>query len=135
MKADMIAVLDKFFAEKTIQDVDRNTFLVCNLEDKQAKINISLIFMRDWDSIEADSYNSVILENTGAIFIFPCYWISVPKPLAMAYIQWIIDDFYENTVASWNTGSGTGGSNNSGASGNGGCNGNNRPCPPCSINI
>lgn len=135
MKADMINTLDKFFAEKTIQDVDRNTFLVCNLEDKQAKIHISLIFMRDWHSIESDSYNTVILENTGAVFTFPCYWVSVPKPLAMAYIQYIIDDFYENTVSGWSNGSGTGGSGNSGSTGGGYPGGNGCHCPPCGINI
>lgn len=135
MKADMINVLDKFFAEKTIQDVDRNTFLVCNLEDKQNKIHISLIFMRDWDSIESDSYNSVILENTGAVFTFPCYWISVPKPLAMAYIQWIIDDFYENTVSKWSVGTGNNNGSGSGTTGGTGNGSNCNCCPPCGINI
>ena len=31
---DMIDMLDRFFAVKTINDVDRNAFLVCNLFDK-----------------------------------------------------------------------------------------------------
>lgn len=98
----MIDVLDKFFAEKTIQDIDRNTFLICNLYDKKYKITISLVFLRDWDSLETDSYNSVIIENKGAVFTFPCYWISVPKELAMGYFQYIIDDFYKTSVYKWN---------------------------------
>ena len=38
--------LDKFFAEKTTPDVDRNTFLICNLNDKPKQLTISLVFMR-----------------------------------------------------------------------------------------
>lgn len=102
MNQTMIDKLDKFFAEKTIIDIDRNSFLVCNLEDKPNKITISLVFMRDWDSLETDSFNSVIIQNKGAVFTFPCYWVSIPKELAMAYIQYIIDDFYMNEVNKWN---------------------------------
>ena len=97
----MINTLDAFFKEKTIIDVDRNSYLVCNLDDSRLKIKISLVFMRDWDSIESDNYNSVILENKGAVFTFPCYWVSVPKELAMVYFEFIINEFYETEVSTW----------------------------------
>ena len=97
----MKKTIDKFFAEKTITDVDRSSYLVCNLDDPRYKIKISLVFMRDWNSIESDSYNSIIMENKGAIFTFPCYWISIPKELALPYFEYIIDDFYNNDVADW----------------------------------
>ncbi len=93
--------LDKFFTQKLITDVDRNTYLVCNLEDIRFKITISIVFMRDWNSIESDSYNSVIIENKGAVFTFPCYWISIPKELAMSYFEYIINDFYTSEVLKW----------------------------------
>lgn len=98
---NMIKELDEFFASKTIQDIDRNTFLICNLHDKTNKLTISLVFLRDWDSLETDSYNSVILQNKGAVFTFPCYWVSVPKELAVPYIEYILSEFYENTVSGW----------------------------------
>lgn len=106
MTQEMINTLDKFFSGKTIGDIDRNTFLICNLFDRVNKITISLVFMRDWDSLETDSYNSVIIQNQGAVFTFPPYWIEVPKELTMSYFSYIIDDFYEKEVASWNKGSG-----------------------------
>jgi len=96
--------LDKFFAAKTIVDVDRNTFLVCNLVDSRYKITISLVFMRDWHSIESDSYNSVIIGGKGAVFTIPCYWLSIPKELAMEYFMYILDEFYNKEVIGWGLG-------------------------------
>ena len=116
----MIDTLDKFFSEKTINDVDRSTFLVCNLNDPINKITISLVFMRDWDSIEPDGYNSVILQGKGAVFTFPCYWVSIPKELAMAYFTYLLEDFYSNEVNGW-FGIGDGSSGNGSGNGGNGC--------------
>lgn len=101
MTEQMKKTLDTFFAGKTINDVDRNTYQVCNLNDNRIRLTISLVFMRDWDSIETDNYNSVILENKGAVFTFPCYWISVPKELSMTYFEYIINSFYDTEVIKW----------------------------------
>lgn len=127
MTEQMRNELDKFFAGKTIQDIDRSSFLVCNLVDKRIKITISLVFMRDWDSLETDSYNSVIIENKGVVFTFPGYWVSIPKELAMTYFEYIINDFYQSTVSEWSIASGlTGGSDSNGT----GCDCN---CPPANV--
>ena len=96
--------LDRFLANKTIMDVDRNTFLVCNLTDSRYKLTISLVFMRDWDSIESDGYNYVSIYGKGVVFTIPCYWVSIPKELAMEYICYIIDTFYREEVTNWNLG-------------------------------
>lgn len=125
MTQEMINTIDKFFSSKTIGDIDRNTFLVCNLFDRAKKIVISLVFLRDWDSLETDSYNSVIIQNQGAVFTFPPYWLEVPKELTMPYFTYIIEDFYEKEVASWNNGSGSG--SGSGTGGNSGS------CCPCGV--
>lgn len=93
--------LDKFFAEKTIIDVDRNTYLNLNLHDRRYKIIVSLVFMRDFDGLEINSYRDVVIEGNGVIFIFPPYWISIPKELAITYFEYIINDFYANTVSTW----------------------------------
>lgn len=102
MTSEMHSTLDKFFSEKTITDVDRNTFLVCNLIDRRYKLYISLVFMRNWDSIESNDFNQVILEDKGVVFTFPCYWVSIPKDLVIPYMEYIIDDFYKNTAKEWN---------------------------------
>lgn len=122
MTQEMINTLDKFFAERTIMDIDRNTFLMCNLYDRPKKITISLVFMRDWDSIETDSFNSVIIQDKGAVFTFPCYWIEIPKELAMTYIMYIIDDFYQNEVSKWSSNSSGGNTSGSGNDCNCPCN-------------
>lgn len=109
MDAEMHKTLDKFFAEKTIQDVDRNTFQICNLRDKLNLITISLVFLKDWDSLETDDYNCVVVEKRGAVFTFPCYWLSVPKELCMPYMEYIIDDFYSQYVSKWVNGNNPGG--------------------------
>lgn len=96
--------LDKFFAGKTIIDVDRNTFLVCNLEDTRYKLTISLVFMRDWDSIESNDYNYVSIYPKGVVFTFPCYWVSIPKELAMGYIESVISAFYDEEISKWGIG-------------------------------
>jgi len=137
--------LDEFFANKTIQDVDRNTYLCCNLEDHRFKITISLIFMRDWHSIESDSYNSVVVENKGVVFTFPCYWCSVPKELCIAYFEYVINDFYSTEVSGWSCAEGyvdpstnTGTDSGSSSNGGNGCNCNPAPprpgMPPCQNN-
>lgn len=101
MTESMSKTLDGFFATKTINDVDRSTFLVCNLQDPRIKVTISLVFMKDWDTAEYDNYTTVILENKGAVFTFPCYWVSIPKELAIAYFECIINDFYKDEISQW----------------------------------
>ena len=125
MNQDMINQLDKFFAEKTTPDVDRNTFLVCNLNDRINKLTISLVFMRDWHNLEYDDYNQIVLKEKGCIFVLPSYWVSIPKELAMTYIKSLIDDFYNSEVSKWNNGSGSSGDGSSGGSSG---SGNNCPC-------
>ena len=122
--------LDKFFAEKTIHDVDRNTFLTHTLDDYINGIKITLVFTKRYSIDESDTYNYVAVSGVGAVFTIPCYWVSVPKELAMPYFKYIITDFYEKDVTSWKDG------NNSSSIGNGsgtypnntGCG-----CPPCGI--
>lgn len=125
MNQDMINQLDKFFAEKTTPDVDRNTFLVCNLNDRINKLTVSLVFMRDWHNLEYDDYNQIVLKEKGCIFVLPSYWVSIPKELAMTYIKSLIDDFYNSEVSKWNNGSGSSGDGSSGGSSG---SGNNCPC-------
>lgn len=108
--------LDKFFASKTIQDIDRNTFLHCGLRDNINKISISLVFTKHYDISESDNYNYVAIANEGAVFTFPCHWVSIPKELAMPYFKTIITEFYNNEVSNWknsnaNIGNSTGGNN------------------------
>lgn len=104
MNKEMMDELDRFFAGKVITDVNRDTFLVCNLEDSNYKLTLSLVFMRDWDSIESNDYNYVGIYRKGAVFTIPCYWVSIPKQLAIPYIQSIIEKFYNEEVATWGLG-------------------------------
>lgn len=120
---EMLNSLDTFFAQKTIADVDRNTFQVLNLRDTSLKITISLVFMRNWTSINSDDYNVVSIRNYGAVFTFPCYWISIPKELCLPYFIAILEDFYENEVSKWG---GTSSSDSGNTSGSG--SGSNMPC-------
>lgn len=125
--------LDSFFAAKTIQSVNRDVYSVCNLQDHVNKITVSLIFMRDWDGIEYDKYDHVIIENKGAVLVFPSYWLSVPKELAFEHFVNIVNKFYADYVTQWisnnnsssnDPGIGSGSSNNS----------NNCVCyPPCNL--
>ena len=126
MNQDMINQLDKFFSEKTTPDVDRNTFLICNLNDRINTLTISLVFMRDWHTLEYDDYNQIVLKNRGCIFVLPSYWVSIPKELALTYIQELIDDFYNVEVSQWNTGSG--GSGSGSGTGDGSSSDNGCPC-------
>lgn len=127
--------LDKFFANKTIQDVNRDSYLVCNLHDGINKVIVSLVFLRDWDSLESDSFNQVIIEGKGAVFQFPCYWISIPKELCIEYFTFIIKTFYKDYVDNWiNTNNGSSNNNSNTNNSMGGCVCNNggfiNPHPP-----
>lgn len=119
--ANLLNALDKFYAERTITDVNRETFLICNLKDPVKKITISLVFMKDWDVLEPDEYSQVIVQNKGAVLTFPCYWVSVPKELAIPYFEYIIDQLYLEEFDKWDNGSGA-------ASGDG-SNGTGHNCP------
>lgn len=132
--------LDEFFAKKTILDVNREAYLVKNLQDFENKVTISLIFLRDWDSLESDSFNQVIIEGKGAVFTFPCYWVSVPKELCMEYFSYILKTFYDEYVINWVSASNSNNSNSNTNNGNlsgtvPGCNCPNpgfiAPYPPC----
>lgn len=137
--------LDEFFAKKTVHDVNRDAYLVCNLQDFTNKVTISLIFLRDWDSVESDSFNQVIIEGKGVVFQFPCYWVSVPKELTIGFITYIIDTFYDQYVSKWvgnNSSNGNAGNQNPGfigGNGNCGCNNSNAGFinpytpPPCNL--
>lgn len=115
-----IKTLDTFFANKTVHDVNRDSYLVCNLTDNINRITISMIFLRDWDSLESDSFNQVIIEGKGVVFTFPCYWVSVPKELSMEYFNYIIKTFYDEYVSAWlNISNNTGNTGNSGNMNNG----------------
>ena len=120
LSRSMLDTLDKHFANKVIGDIDRTSFLVCNLKDVERKITISLVFLRDWDSLQTDDFNVVIIKPHGAVFTFPAYWESIPKELCMPYFVGILDEFYANEVSTWgidigdgnNTGSGNAGTGN-----------------------
>ena len=90
----MLDKLDTFMANTTTNDINRNTFLVHNLRDKTNSITISLVFLKDWDSIESNSYNYTIIPSAGAVITFPCYWIEIPKELAIPYIILVLQDVY-----------------------------------------
>ena len=120
--------LDLFFATKTIQDIDRNTFLNCTLNDKINKIHITLVFVKHFDISESDTYNYVAIGSKGAVFTFPCYWVSVPKELAMPYFEYIIKEFYDKEVSGWADGSNSIAGSGNGTGYNSGCN-----CPPCGV--
>ena len=121
--ANLLNALDKFYAERTIRDVNRETFLICNLKDPVKKITISLVFMKDWDVLEPDEYSQVIVQNKGAVLTFPCYWVSVPKELAITYFEYIIDQLYLDEFDKWDNGSnGTSNSGNGSAGPNCPCN-------------
>lgn len=122
----MIDTLDKFFAQKTINDVNRETFLVCNLIDKDNKLTISLVFLRDWDSLESNGYNYVVIDNAGAVINFPCYWVCIPKELAIPYIISVLEDVY---LTNWNINiSSSGDSSGNGNNSSGNNNMSNCPC-------
>lgn len=91
----MLQKLDTFMANTTTNDINRNTFLVHNLRDKANSITISLVFLKDWDSIESNSYNYIIIPGAGAVITFPCYWIEIPKELAIPYIILVLQDIYK----------------------------------------
>lgn len=123
--------LDKFFAQRTIGDVDRSTFLICNLKDNDLKITISLVFLKDWDSLPTNDYNAVTIDECGAVFTFPCYWVSVPKELCIPYFTTIIDLFYKEVVSKWDIASNAGSTGTGSSSGTGTnlpCNGNQNGC-------
>lgn len=122
--------LDEFFAKNTVTNVNRDAYLVCNLFDKTNNIHVSLVFLRDWDSLETDSFNQVIIESKGAVFTFPCYWISVPKELAYTYIKFVIQAFYDEYVTNWIVSSSDSINNNGNNSNNNGM-----ICPPCNCGV
>lgn len=101
MYKNMYDELDKFLAMKTLQDANRDVYNICNLFDKENKIDISLVFLRDWDSLESDEFGVVVINGKGAVFTFPAYWLSIPKGLAMHYFETIIDEFYRDYANKW----------------------------------
>ena len=120
---NMRSKLDKFFSEKTIMDVDRSSFLNLELKDNSKKITICLIFLKDWNNIECNGYDIVLIKGVGAVLIFPAYWVSVPKELCMSYFTSVIDSLYNDY---FNTG-------NSNSDQMTGSNNHICGCPPCGI--
>ena len=97
----LLEEFEKYLANISTNDIDRQTYLFKNLNDTQNKIIVTIIFLRDWDSLDSDSYSSVIVNNVGAVFCFPCYWLSVPKELANPYFEYVLSSFYNEHVTKW----------------------------------
>lgn len=96
--------LDTFLSEKNCNDVNRDTYLVHNIEDTINKITISIVFLREWHTdINDDEYGLIEIPNVGAVVTVPGYWISIPKELAFTYLKGIVNQFYEDTVSGWIT--------------------------------
>ena len=94
--------LDTFLAEKSCNDVNRDTYLVHNVEDTINKITVSIVFLREWHTdINDDEYGQIVIPNVGAVITVPGYWISVPKELAFTYLKEIINQFYNDIVSGW----------------------------------
>lgn len=94
--------LDTFLSEKNCNDVNRDTYLVHNIEDTINKITISIVFLREWHTdINDDEYGLIEIPNVGAVVTVPGYWISIPKELAFTYLKGIVNQFYEDTVSGW----------------------------------
>ena len=94
--------LDTFLADKNCNDVNRDTYLVHNVEDTINKITVSIVFLREWHTdINDDEYGQIVIPNTGAVITVPGYWISVPKELAFTYLKEIINQFYNDFVSEW----------------------------------
>ena len=96
--------LDTFLSEKNCNDVNRDTYLVHNIEDTINKITVSIVFLREWHTdINDDEYGLIEIPNVGAVVTVPGYWISIPKELAFTYLKGIVNQFYEDTVSGWIT--------------------------------
>lgn len=94
--------LDTFLAEKSCNDVNRDTYLVHNVEDTINNITVSIVFLREWHTdINDDEYGQIVIPNVGAVITVPGYWISVPKELAFTYLKEIINQFYNDFVSGW----------------------------------
>lgn len=94
--------LDTFLAEKNCNDVNRDTYLVHNVEDTINKITVSIVFLREWHTdINDDEYGQIVIPNVGAVITVPGYWISIPKELAFTYLKEIINQFYNDFVSGW----------------------------------
>lgn len=100
---NMIKSMDDFFGKKNVNDIDRNTFLTLGMRDNRYNLDIVMFFMKDWHG-DYNSYEQMSIEGKGSIFVFPSYWISVPKPLVMSYMIYILEDFYKNVVSGWGLG-------------------------------
>jgi len=126
--------LDEFFAKMTMQSVNRDAYLVCNLHDKVNKVIVSFVFIRDWDGIEYNKYDEEIIPNKGAVFTFPSYWVSLPKELIFDKFAAIVNKFYEEYVSAWVGSSSSGNSGSIGGNINNGGNLNGCVCcPPCNL--
>lgn len=94
--------LDTFLAEKSCNDVNRDTYLVHNIEDTINKITVSIVFLREWHTdINDDEYGQIVIPNVGAVITVPGYWISIPKELAFTYLREIVNQFYNDHVSEW----------------------------------
>lgn len=93
--------LDKFLTSRTVSDINRETYLICNLKDTTNKITVSIVFIRDCENIECGNFESCIIDGKGAVFVVPCYWLCVSKELGYDYLTSIIDAFYEEHVSGW----------------------------------
>lgn len=112
--------LENFLIKHTTADVNRETYLICHLDDVVNKIKVSIVFLKRCENIECGSFESCIIEREGAVFTVPCYWVDIPNELSLTYLTSIIDTFYADHVASWLNGTWVGSSSTGGGSNNAG---------------
>lgn len=99
--ADVIEQLNKFIVGNSIANVERTPYLNLNIIDKENGITISIVFVRDFGTMEADDVSTIEIQGKGAVFLIPGYWLGVNQTLAINYITYIIKDFYKEHVSEW----------------------------------
>lgn len=98
---DVTDQLNKFIIGNSIANVERTPYLNLNIIDKENDVTLSLVFIRDLGTMEADDISTIEIQGKGAVFIIPGYWLGVNQTLAINYITYLIKEFYRERVSDW----------------------------------
>lgn len=75
--------------------IDRSPYTVFDVNDNPNNLIISLVFVRDCNTLELNECLNTIIAGKGAVITLPGYWMGVSTDLAFPYIKNAINECYE----------------------------------------
>ena len=89
--------LEKFLSKNFAIQTETTGTSICAMKYNRNKIKreINVVFTRYFHADEPSEY---VMTDVGYVLVLPSFWMSVSRPLVMAYIESYIDSYFQEYI-------------------------------------